>query len=53
MRLNLMSDVQYLSQKRAAKVRDQSFLLGEFFYYMKPYLFQSNIDIVVIWSLNI
>ena len=28
MRLNLMSDVQYLSPKRAVKVRDQSFLLG-------------------------
>ena len=26
MRLKLMSDVQYLSQKRAVKVRDQSFL---------------------------
>ena len=28
MRLKLMSDVQYLSPKRAVKVRDQSFLLG-------------------------
>ena len=49
MRLKLMSDVQYLSQKRAVKVHDQSFILGvQVFYYMKPYLFQSNIDIVVI-----
>ena len=49
MRLKLMSDVQYLSPKRAVKVRDQSILLGvQVFYYMKPYLFQSNIDIVVI-----
>ena len=28
MRLKLMSDVQYLSPKRAVKVRDESFLLG-------------------------